>query len=64
MDLLQFFKHFLIKKLPLKRKVHSSFIDNIQLSDLAGMQLSKFHKDLYFYYMLLTFIANTHGLFL
>ena len=48
-----------------KIKVHSSFIDNIWGADLADMQLiSKFNKDLGFYYVLLMFIANIHGLFL
>ena len=44
-----------------KRKVHSSFIDNIWGADLADMQLI---KDLDFYYVLLIFIANIHRLFL
>ena len=48
-----------------KRKVHSSFIDNIWGGDLAKMQLiSKFDKEIRFLYVLLTFIANMHGLFL
>ena len=46
-----------------KRKVHSTFIDNVWHADLADMQLiSKFNKD--FYYVLLTFITNVHGLFI
>ena len=44
-----------------KRKVHSSFIDNIWSADLANMQ---FINKLNFYYVLLIFIANIHGLFL
>ena len=47
------------------RKVHSSLIDNNWCADLADMQLrSKFYKDLDLCYVLLTFIANMHGLFL
>ena len=39
-----------------KRKVHSSFIDNIESADLADMQLiSKFQKGICFYYVLLIF---------
>ena len=46
-----------------KRKVHSTFIDNIWGVDLADVQLiSKFNLD--FYYVLLIFIANIHALFL
>ena len=42
-----------------KAKVYSAFKDNIWISDLADMQLiSKFNK------VLLTFLANMHGLFL
>ena len=40
-----------------KRKVHSPFIDNI-------WGASKSYKRFRFYYELLTFIANKHGLFL
>ena len=48
-----------------KRKVNSPFIDNIWGADLADIQLiSKFKKNLDFYCVLLTFIINTHGLFL
>ena len=48
-----------------KRKVHSLFIGNIWEADLADMQLiSKFNKGFRFFYVLLTFIANMHGLFL
>ena len=46
-----------------KRKVHSPFIDNIWVTDLANMQLiSSFNKGLD--YVLLIFIVNMHGLFL
>ena len=45
------------------RKVHSSFIDNIWGVDLAEMQLiTKFNKGICFYYVLLIFSVNTHGL--
>ena len=48
-----------------KRKVHSLFIGNIWETDLTDMQLiSKFNKRFRFFYVLLTFIANMHGLFL
>ena len=48
-----------------KRKVHSSFIDNTCRADLADMQLlSKFDKGIRFYYVLLVFSVNMHGLFL
>ena len=47
-----------------KRKVHSSFIDNISGEGLPDMQLiSRLIKELVFYYVLLTFSVNTHGLF-
>ena len=47
-----------------KRKVHSSFIDNIWGADIADMQLiSKFNKGIIFYYVLLIFSVNRHGLF-
>ena len=47
-----------------KRKVHSSFIDNILGEGLPDMQLiSRLIKELVFYYVLLTFSVNTHGLF-
>ena len=47
-----------------KRKVHPSFIDNIWVADLAGMQLiSNYNKGFLFYFVLLTFIANMCGLF-
>ena len=47
-----------------KLKVHSSFIDNIWIADLADMELikKKLIKDFDFYYVLLTFIVNMHGL--
>ena len=46
-------------------KVHSSFIENIWGGDLAYMQLiNKFNKRIRFYYALLIFSVNTHGLFL
>ena len=48
-----------------KRKVWSSFIDNILGTDLVDMQLiSKFNKGLRFFYELMIFIENMHGLFL
>ena len=48
-----------------KRKVYSSFIDNIWGPDLADMQLlSKFNKGFRFYYVLLIFLVNMLGLFL
>ena len=48
-----------------KRKVHSSFIDNIWSADLADMQLmSKFNKGICFYYVLLIFLVNAPGMFL
>ena len=48
-----------------KRKIYSSFIDNIWVADLADMQLiSKFSKGIPSYYVLLTFSENTHGLLL
>ena len=48
-----------------KRKVHSSFRDNLWGVDLAYMQLlSKFNKDLDFYYVLWIFLVNMLGLFL
>ena len=47
------------------RKLYSSFRDNIWGADLAEMQLlSKFNKDLEFYYVLLIFLVNMLGLFL
>ena len=46
-----------------KRRVYSSFKDNICDANLADMQLiSKFNKA--FYYVLLIFSVNMHGLFL
>ena len=48
-----------------KRNLHSPFIHNISDADLADMQLiSKLNKDSDFYYVLLIFISNMHGLFL
>ena len=48
-----------------KRKVHSLFTDNIWDADLADMQMiSKFNKRFRFYYVLLIFVVNMHGLFL
>ena len=48
-----------------KRKVYSSFRDNIWDEDLADMQLlSKFNKGFSFYYVLLIFLVNMLGLFL
>ena len=49
-----------------KRKVHSPSIDNIWSLDLADMQLiSKFNiEEFVFYYALLIFSVNRHGLFL
>ena len=47
-----------------KRKVYSSFIDNVWGADLANMQLIiKFNKGFHFYYLLLMFIVDMHGLF-
>ena len=47
-----------------KRKVHSSFIDNIWGADLTDMHLINLIKDARFYYLLLTFTVKMHGLFL
>ena len=49
-----------------KRKIHSSFKDNIWDADLAGMQsISKFSlKEFVFYYLLFTFLVNMYGLLL
>ena len=48
-----------------KRKVYSSFKDNICGADLADMQsVSKCNKDLDFYYVLLIILVNVLGLFL
>ena len=48
-----------------KRKLHSSFIDNIWGVDPADMQLtSKFNEGIRFYYVSLIFSVNAHGLFL
>ena len=54
----------IIKKFE-KRKVRSSFIDNIWGAYLEDMQLiSIFNKGFRFFDKLLIFIANMHGLFL
>ena len=54
----------IIRKLK-KRKVYSSFRDNIWGGDLADMQLlSKFNKRFRFYYVLLTVLVNILALFL
>ena len=46
-----------------KRKVYSSFKDNIWGTDIAEMQLiSKYMKDFDFYYVLLIFIVNMYRL--
>ena len=50
----------IIRKLK-KRNVHSSFIDNIWDADLAD--IVNLMKVLDFYYVLLIFSVNTHGLF-
>ena len=50
----------IIRKLE-ERKVQSFLTDNIWSTDLADIQLI---KDLNFYYALLTFIENMHGLLL
>ena len=48
-----------------KRKVYSSFKDNIWGVDLGDMQsLSKLTKELNIYYVPLTCLVNMHGLFL
>ena len=48
-----------------KRKVHLPFIVNVWSADLADVQLiSKFNKDLDFYYVLLISVSNMHRLFL
>ena len=53
----------IIKKLE-KRKVISSFIDNIWGSDLADIELiSKVDKKIVFYYVLLIFSVNMKGFF-
>ena len=42
-----------------KRKIHSSFIENIWDADQANTQLiSKFNKEFILYYMLLVFSVN------
>ena len=49
-----------------KIKVYSTFKDNIWGAELVGISrhLVNLIKDLAFYYVLLTFLANMHGLFL
>ena len=47
-----------------KRKVHSSFMDNIWGAELTDMKLiSTFNKVIRFFIMLLIFSLNTHVLF-
>ena len=54
----------IIKKFKIKR-VYSSFTSDVWGADLADMQLiSKLIKELSFYYVLLIFLLNMHGLFL
>ena len=54
----------IIKKFK-KRKVYSSFRDNIWGVDLADMQsLTKYNKGLNIYYVPLICLVNMHGLFL
>ena len=54
----------IIKKFK-KIKVQLPFIDNIWGADLADMQLiSKCNKAICFYYVLLIYSVNMHGLFL
>ena len=46
-----------------KRKAQSPFLDNIWGIDLADMQLiRKFNEGILFYYVLLIFSVNMHGL--
>ena len=48
-----------------KRKVYSLFKDNISGVDPTDMQsISKFNEEICFYYVLLVFLVNMHGLFL
>ena len=48
-----------------KRKVHSSFMENIWGANLAIMQLiSKFNKGIHFLVCVIDIIANIHRLFL
>ena len=54
----------IIKKFK-KRKVYSSFRDNIWGVNLADMQsLSKYNKESSVYYVQLICLVNMHGLFL
>ena len=49
----------------LKRKVFSSFKDNIWGTDLADMQLvNKCNERIRFYYVSLIFLVNIHQLFI
>ena len=53
----------IIRKLK-KRKIHETFKGNIWGADLADMQsLSRYNKELDFYYVLLIFLVNMLGLF-
>ena len=55
----------LYKPIIKKFKKKKSLVDNNWGADLADMQLiSKFNKGIRFFYVLLIFIANMHGLFL
>ena len=57
--------HKLIIKKNKKKKLDSSFIDNIWGADFTDMQvISKFNKEFVFYYVLLIFSVNVHELFL
>ena len=48
-----------------KRKLYLLFIDNIWGADFVDVQLiNKFNKGIFFYYALLIFSVNKHGLFL
>ena len=48
-----------------KRKLYLLFIDNIWGADFVDVQLiNKFNKGIFFYYALLIFLVNKHGLFL
>ena len=50
---------------PRIKRIRSSFKDNIWSADLADMQLiSKYNKRNWFYFLLLIFLVNMHGLFL
>ena len=47
-----------------RTRAYSSFKDNISGVDLADMQLLSNFNEFVFYYALLIFLANMHGLFL